>query len=135
MGQATQRPEYGPEAQLDQTDISAYLEHLKSERSYSSQTLKAYADDLRGLMLALEQMRLGPGQLQEADIRRLVAATAKAKISPKTQARRLSCWRGYFDWLARLGKVQTNPVRAVKAPRASQVACSGSSHEPGRPCT
>ena len=100
--------------------ITAYLEHLKSERSYANHTLKAYTEDLAGLTLALERMNLKPSEVKESDVRHLVAVTAKAKISPKTQARRLSCWRGYFDWLARLGHIQTNPVRAVKAPRAAK---------------
>ncbi len=102
------------------SDIASYLEHLRSERSYSSQTLKAYSDDLNGLVRALAGMKLSPAEVKEADVRHLVAVTAKAKISPRTQARRLSCWRGYFDWLARLGQLSTNPVRAVKAPRAGK---------------
>lgn len=112
--------EPGADAKTGLGDIGAYLEHLRSERSYSSQTLKAYSEDLSGLARALVTMNLTPAVVKEADIRRLVAMTAKAKISPRTQARRLSCWRGYFDWLARLGQLQTNPVRAVKAPRAAK---------------
>ncbi len=102
------------------SDIHAYLEHLRSERNYSNQTLKAYSEDLLGLARALAGMNLSPSEVKEADVRHLVAVTAKTKISPRTQARRLSCWRGYFDWLARLGLLQTNPVRAVKAPRAAK---------------
>jgi integrase/recombinase XerC len=124
MGHTTQAVAVG---QLDAPDLlatsgqlDAYLEHLKSERSYSIQTLKAYTDDLKGLMLALKGMNLAQAKVRESDIRHLVAITAKAKISPKTQARRLSCWRGYFDWLAGQGLVQTNPVRAVKAPKAGK---------------
>jgi integrase/recombinase XerC len=112
MGQLAQTSPGEPD------DILVYLEHLKTERSYSPQTLKAYRDDLFGLTHSLSELALRPHEVREADIRRIVATTAKTKISPRTQARRLSCWRGYFDWLARLGKLQTNPVRAVKAPRA-----------------
>jgi integrase/recombinase XerC len=114
MGQTTQGLTPGL------SDIAAYLEHLRSERSYSSQTLKAYSEDLSGLARALAAMNLSPAEVKEADVRHLVAVTAKAKISPRTQARRLSCWRGYFDWLARLGQLHTNPARAVKAPRAAK---------------
>ena len=36
---------------------------------------------------------------------------------PRTIARRLSTWRGWFDHLARAGLVKSNPVRLVRAPR------------------
>jgi integrase/recombinase XerC len=112
MGPATQ------DISSQSTEVAQYLEHLKTERSYSSLTLKAYADDLRQLIVALQNMKLHPSEVREAHIRQWVSSAAKAKISPRTQARHLSCWRGYFDWLARLGQVKTNPVRLVKAPRA-----------------
>ena len=98
----------------------AYLEHLKSERGYSLKTLDAYEQDLRVLESGLADRHIDACKTQEADIRRLVAVAAKQKLSPKTQARRLSCWRGYFAWLAQRGEIQSNPARAVKAPRAGK---------------
>jgi integrase/recombinase XerC len=100
--------------------LEAYLEHLRSERAYAPKTLKAYRDDLRWLHQESALAGAAVNQLVEADLRRLVALAAKRKLSPRTQARRLSSWRGYFDWLARCGLMQSNPARALKAPRASK---------------
>lgn len=96
----------------------AWLRHLRSERGYSPQTLKAYGEDLQQLAQALHRQQLDETQVREADIRRLVALAARQGLSPRSQARRLSCWRGYFDWLALQGQVKANPARGVKAPKA-----------------
>jgi integrase/recombinase XerC len=46
-----------------------------------------------------------------------VAAAARAGLAPSSIARRLSAWRGFFDWLAARGELGTNPARGVRAPR------------------
>ena len=55
--------------------------------------------------------------LTEADIRRWVARLSREGDGPRTIARRLSTWRGWFDHLARTGLIKSNPVRLVRAPR------------------
>jgi integrase/recombinase XerC len=62
-----------------------------------------------------------PGPLDEWALRRWVARQSEAGRSPRSVARRLSAWRGYFDWLLENGFVQSNPVRRVRAPRASRL--------------
>jgi integrase/recombinase XerC len=106
-----------PEFCLDENS-TAYLEHLRSERQYSSHTLKAYRDDLIELHSGLGALEVELLGAQEADLRRLLTQATRQKLSPRTLARRLSCWRGYFDWLARQQQVTSNPARAIKAPKA-----------------
>ncbi len=55
--------------------------------------------------------------LTEGDVRRWVARLAREGDGPRTIARRLSAWRGWFDHLARAGRVSSNPVRSVRAPK------------------
>ena len=55
--------------------------------------------------------------IAEADVRRWVARLARDGDGPRTLARRLSAWRGWFDFLARAGQVSSNPARGVRAPK------------------
>ncbi len=92
-----------------------WLEHLRTERHCSDNTLDAYRQDLQALddLLAGRPLRA----IAEHDIRRWVAQAARATQAPRSIARRLSCWRGFFDWCARQGQLPANPVRGVRAPR------------------
>ncbi len=56
----------------------------------------------------------------EHRVRRWVAADARAGLSARSIARRLSAWRGFFDWLAERGEAGTNPARGVRAPRPAR---------------
>ena len=98
--------------------IDDYLRHLQTERGYSPRTLTNYRFDL------LELVRLAATRsltdLVEQDIRRWVATRSRLDSAPRSIARTLSCWRGWFDWLGQRGAVQQNPARAVKAPKAGK---------------
>jgi integrase/recombinase XerC len=95
--------------------VVVWLGRLRTERSCSPRTLQAYGRELA------ELRRLAEGRdwaaLTDADVRRWVAAAARAGLAPNSIARRLSAWRGFFDWLAVRGDVCANPVRGVRAPR------------------
>lgn len=122
--------------------IARYLERLRSERGFSPRTLASYRLDLRALAaLALSDAAgaaapspAGRGAaaadapsapvepdwlaVNEHRVRRWVAANARAGLSARSIARRLSAWRGFFDWLASQGEALANPARGVRAPRA-----------------
>lgn len=110
--------------------IERFLAWLGLERGYSPHTLEAYRSDLQILRrLALDHADESgrpradaavPG-IDETRLRRWVARQSEAGQSPRSIARRLSSWRGYFDWLLENGLAQTNPVRRVRAPRASRL--------------
>lgn len=104
--------------------IERYLALLAGERGYSPRTIASYRIDLavlatlaagEGGNASTQPDWAAPGQ---QDLRRWVAATARAGASARTIARRLSAWRGFFDWLASQGLVQANPARGLRAPRA-----------------
>ncbi|MCL4774139.1 MAG: tyrosine recombinase XerC [Burkholderiaceae bacterium] len=122
--------------------MARYLERLRSERGCSPRTLVGYRLDLRALAeLALAESVTaappraigagagaaaalpGPAEpdwstVTEHRVRRWVAASARAGLSARSIARRLSAWRGFFDWLASQGEAATNPARGVRAPRS-----------------
>ncbi|UCE32995.1 MAG: tyrosine recombinase XerC [Burkholderiales bacterium] len=97
------------------SDFDRYLDFLRAERGCSGHTLGAYARELA----QLERLLGGrtPSALTEAEVRRSVADATRLGLAPRSIARRLSAWRGFYDWLARHGNVQANPARGVRAPR------------------
>lgn len=99
----------------DPPEIAAYLERLGTERRYASHSLKAYAKDLSLLLpLGLEH---GWSTLEARHLRRLLAQVAARGMSPRTLARKLSAWRGFFDFLLDIRAITHNPARQVRAPK------------------
>lgn len=105
-----------------EADIVPYLEQLRVERSYSPQTLAAYRADLVHLIdIATERSadRRMPDwhRVDERAVRGWVARASREGLSARSIARRLSAWRGFFDWLAEHRGLVGNPARGVRAPR------------------
>ena len=95
-----------------------YLDFLRHERRLAAHTLAAYSRDTA----LLEKLSAGrdPRELGAADIRRFVASLHGGGLAPRSLARVLSAWRGFFDWLARHREVAANPCKGIRAPRAAR---------------
>jgi integrase/recombinase XerC len=99
-------------------EIDAYLTRLRTERNASPRTLDGYGRELTHLSQLLGDQDWS--DLHESQVRRAVAAMSRQNLSAASIARRLSAWRGFFDWLAMRGTVTSNPVRGVRAPRKAK---------------
>ena len=98
--------------------LDRYLAHLRHERRLADHTLSAYSRDGRLLLSLAGERPLG--KLASADIRRFIATLHGKGSSPRSLARVLSSWRGFFDWLAREHAAGANPCAGVKPPRAAK---------------
>jgi integrase/recombinase XerC len=98
--------------------IDRYLRRLSVERGYSPRTIDGYRREL-ALLATLAAGREWSA-IEAADTRRWTAQGARAGLSPASIARRLSAWRGFFDWLATQALVGTNPVLGVRAPKRAR---------------
>jgi integrase/recombinase XerC len=56
--------------------------------------------------------------IEERTVRAWVARASREGLSARSIARRLSAWRGFYDWLAATRGLAINPVRGVRAPKA-----------------
>ena len=105
-------------------EITRHLGRLATERAYSPRTLAGYRADLVLLCDLLQPDAGGDppapdwSRLDEALLRRWVAGSVRAGQSPRSIARRVSCWRGFLDQLVLDGQLSANPARALRAPRA-----------------
>ncbi|MFA9216384.1 MAG: tyrosine recombinase XerC [Sphingomonadaceae bacterium] len=98
--------------------IVAYLQHLTTQRQLSPHTTAAYGRDLRELATLTPDQPWQ--QLGHAEIRRLAAKLHGGGLEPRSIARKLSSWRGFFDWLGQHHGWPANPVDGVRAPRRAK---------------
>ncbi len=98
--------------------LARYLDFLRHERRLAAHTLAAYSRDCA----LLEKLSAGrdPRELGAADIRRFVASLHGGGLAPRSLARLLSAWRGFFDWLVRSRVIAANPCQGIRAPRAAR---------------
>ncbi|MYM80844.1 tyrosine-type recombinase/integrase [Duganella sp. FT50W] len=105
-----------PDSKLDWID--AYLAHLTGVRQLSRHTVAAYARDLHALAgLVAEQPWTA---LDHHAVRRLTAKLHAQQLDPRSIARKLSSWRGFFNWLGEQLPLATNPVQGVRAPKQAK---------------
>jgi integrase/recombinase XerC len=104
------------------SSIERYLAHLEKHRHLSSHTLTSYRRDLAMLvaMVGSETTSTSLETLGDAHIRRYAARLHARGLAPRSIARTLSAWRGYFDWRARFEDGTGNPVIDVHAPRLNK---------------
>jgi integrase/recombinase XerC len=98
--------------------LDRYLAHLRHERRLADHTLSAYSRDGRLLLALAGDTPLA--KLAGTDIRRFIATLHGKGHRPRSLARVLSSWRGFFDWLARAHAIGANPCAGVKPPRAAK---------------
>lgn len=101
--------------------IGEFLTHLEKERDVSPRTISAYAYDLHGFQSFLQQ-HLGVDEVAWERVDRLMmrswlAHLAKRGLSRRSSARALSAVRSFFRFLHRADRVDSNPARAVGAPK------------------
>ena len=95
-----------------------YLEHVRVEKRLAQRTVELYSLDLQKLTDFAATAGIELLRVQNAHIRRWVAQMHSRGRSGRGIALILSGWRGFYTWLGREGRVQSNPVQDVRAPRA-----------------
>jgi integrase/recombinase XerC len=98
--------------------IEKYLEHVRVEKRLAQRTVELYSLDLQKLSDFAATAGIELLRVQNAHIRRWVAQMHGRGRSGRGIALILSGWRGFYTWLGREGKVQSNPVQDVRAPKA-----------------
>ncbi len=96
--------------------LERYLESLRTGRRLAAHTLAAYGRDAQLLRSLAGERALA--ELTGHDIRRFIATLHGKGLGPRSLARALSAWRGFFDWLVRRREAPSNPCAGVRAPKA-----------------
>jgi integrase/recombinase XerC len=120
---ATQSPKTPAPAPpvVPSSEVAEYLEHLRSERDVSPNTILAYARDLSELVYFFSTY-YGGGDwswqgVDRLAIRGFLAHLTRRGLSKRSIARALSAVRGFYRFLHRNEIVDANPARAVGSPK------------------
>jgi len=101
-------------------NIPQFLRYLATERNASDLTIKAYREDLFGLVEWLEHSTGSvpdPDSLTPQTLRGYQAALQEAGYARTTIARKLASLRSFFKFAQRLGVAKHNPAKPLRNPR------------------
>lgn len=115
-----------PLAAADRELIQDWLDRHWSQTGASANTLAAYRADLEGFARWLA----GPGAaghgaaglagFDRAGLYAYLAWRLQAGYKARSNARLLSCLRGFAQWLVDSGRTQTNPVALMEPPKSAR---------------
>jgi integrase/recombinase XerD len=101
--------------------VDAYLAHLTVERRLAVNSVESYARDL----VLLASFAAGRGTAIEALTRHDLEAHVRDLMtegrSPRSVARAVACYRGFYRFLAVDGRLQSSPADDLHPPRAWKV--------------
>jgi len=104
-----------------QHDIESFIIHLRDERHLAANTSQNYQRDLQRLVEFCDQQNIEQwSQLANHHLRQFVTTAHRQGISGKTQQRRLSAIRTFYNYLVRERRVKHNPALSISAPKTQQ---------------
>jgi len=95
--------------------IDSYLDSLLTQRKLSGHTIAGYGNDLGQLTEFAQDTEFA--SLTHAQIRQFASRLHANGLSARSIARKLSAWRGFFQWLAEQTGNTVNPVDGIRPPR------------------
>ena len=96
--------------------VEAYLTHLTVERRLAANSVESYARDLT--LLAQFAAGRPVERLARAELEALVRSQMAEGRSPRSVARAVACYRGFYRFLVLDGKLKANPAEDLRPPRA-----------------
>ena len=103
------------------SDVEEYLRHLAKERDVSPNTVIAYDRDLRAFVEFLGDYYGTEawtwGGVDRLAMRGFLASLSRRGVGKRTMSRTLSGVRSFYRWMHRNEMVETNPAKAVGAPK------------------
>jgi integrase/recombinase XerD len=98
--------------------VDAYLTHLTVERRLAANSVESYARDL-GMLAEFAAGRDRPiSSLTRADLEGLVRDLMSEGRSPRSVARAVACYRGFYRFLVVDGRLGASPADDLRPPRA-----------------
>ena len=102
-------------------DVAEYLRHLSKERDVSPNTIRAYQRDLHEFVEFLGGYYGVDGwswaSVDRLAMRGFLAHLSRRGVGKRTMGRTLSGVRSFYRWMHRNEMVESNPARAVGAPK------------------
>jgi len=103
------------------TLVDAYLTHLTVERRLAANSVESYARDLVLLATFAAGRGTSVDSLARPDLERLVRDLMSEGRSPRSVARAVACFRGFYRFLVIDGRITASPADDLHPPRAWKV--------------
>ncbi len=119
MGSKNATRKSASETPLDQSEaaIERFVDTVWMERGLSRNTLAAYRTDLTSLARWLDESGKTLGQARRGELLDYIAWRVEAGARPRSTARQLSSFRGFFRHLLREGARKDDPTAQIEMPK------------------
>jgi integrase/recombinase XerD len=101
--------------------VDAYLTHLTVERRLAANSVESYARDLSLLAAFAAGRDVAIDALERPDLEAFVRALMAEGSSPRSVARAIACYRGFYRFLTIEGRLPASPADDLRPPRAWKV--------------
>jgi integrase/recombinase XerD len=95
-----------------------YLDHLRVERGLAENSLLAYGRDVARLRRFAAEKRKSMVALQQNDLVRFIESLRSEGLAARSVARTIHAVRGLYRFAVREGRILSDPMENLKAPRA-----------------
>lgn len=109
----------GPQ-RLSKMDLAVlgFLDHLIVDRGLARLTAEAYGSDLKALAAYLERRGVHePAHASREHIILYLSDLDRRGLAARSRARKISCTKSFFRYLADSGQISTNPTDLLDSPR------------------
>ncbi|MDD2804766.1 MAG: tyrosine recombinase XerC [Elusimicrobiales bacterium] len=98
--------------------VDQFLLHLRAQRNFSKNTVKAYQFDLGEFLAHAAANRAEtPAALDRLLMRGYIASVSAREVSRNTLLRKISAVRSFLRWLLENGKLETDPFDLITIPK------------------
>lgn len=98
--------------------IKEFLEFIKVERGYSSNTMEAYKKDLNQFMRFAKVNK--PKEIDGKLIKSFLEHLYDEGFSVSSTERKLACLKSFFHYLVREGEIEADPTGDIKLPKKAK---------------
>ena len=102
------------------SQVDAYLTHLTVERRLAANSVESYARDLCALAEFAAGRGLVPDGLARPDLEAFVSDLMARGRAPRSVARAIACYRGFYRFLVIEGRLESSPADDLRPPRVWQ---------------
>ena len=99
--------------------VEEFINFIRVERQYSTQTITAYAKDLSELAIYIDNEKL-ENNIKAVDfyvLRGFITTLYDKELSKSSIERKISTLKSFFKFLYRRGIIEDNPARMLKFPK------------------
>lgn len=97
--------------------IKQFVHYLKIERQLAENSILAYQSDIAKLMDFCSTENLDPTQVRLEHLKLFIAELYDLGLSARSQARIISGWKQFFDFLLLENVIETDPSEGLELPK------------------